>query len=501
MSSVIIAIVSIVAGQSPGVGQWHGYERQHFEVDGHAAYVVIPKEPAIRKPWVWRARFPDYHPEVDQVLLEKGFHIAYVDVANEYGAPAALDRGDQFYEYVTTRYQLSPKVVLEGVSRGGLFVYNWAARHPERVACIYADTPVLDIKSWPGGRGAGLGSPDDWKRCLEAYGMTEAEALAHRDNPVDRAELFRRAGIPILHIISENDQVVPPDENTLLFRSRFPEPHRSRLFRVMTVSKGTEASHGHHFPHPNPQAVANFIFQHAVLEGGYISTGATRSLEQIETIYAEMPPLGYQPPADRGAYLPRTRERLQRGGSLRVVMLGDSLINDTSRSQWHLLLQRRYPQCQITKITSVRGSTGCWWYRDNQRVQVYVLDQQPDLVVIGGISQRGDMDAVEAVVNQIRSASSADILLMSGPFGRVDPNDDTQWSRLMDPDGESERVQLMRLADRLQVEFLDMQAAWGDYIRRSGKPVDWFKRDVVHANERGEQIIGRILYRYLALVQ
>ena len=38
--------------------------------------------------------------------------------------------------------------------------------------------------------------------------------------------------------------------------------------------------------------------------------------------------------------------------------------------------------------------------------------------------------------------------------------------------------------------FLDMEAAWGRYIRQSGKDLDWFKRDPIHANERGEQILG-----------
>lgn len=39
------------------------------------------------------------------------------------------------------------KVALEGMSRGGLIVYNWAAQNPEKVACIYADAPVMDFKS------------------------------------------------------------------------------------------------------------------------------------------------------------------------------------------------------------------------------------------------------------------------------------------------------------------------------------------------------------------
>ena len=84
-----------------------------------------------------------------------------------YVRPRALDHMDKFYAHLTAQFGLAPKTVLEGFSRGGLFAFNWAARRPDQVACIYADAPVCDFKSWPGGRPAGLGkgqgSPGDWK--------------------------------------------------------------------------------------------------------------------------------------------------------------------------------------------------------------------------------------------------------------------------------------------------------------------------------------------------
>jgi sialidase-1 len=61
--------------------------------------------------------------------------------------------------YSPKKHGFNQKVVLEGVSRGGLYVYRWAKNHPHTVACIYNDTPVCDFKSWPGGKRAGQGSP------------------------------------------------------------------------------------------------------------------------------------------------------------------------------------------------------------------------------------------------------------------------------------------------------------------------------------------------------
>ncbi|NOX55798.1 MAG: SGNH/GDSL hydrolase family protein [Planctomycetes bacterium] len=502
-SMAVFGLVSLLAWTASLAGEakpervtrWHGYEH-HFRIDDRTAYVVLPKRAAPGRPWVWRARFPNYHAEMDVALLDRGFHIGYVDVAGLYGSPKAVDDGNRFYAYVTERYKLSKKPALEGVSRGGLFVYNWAAANPDKVACIYCDTPVMDIKSWPGGKGAGVGAPKNWQECLRAYGLSEEQAMQYRANPIDHVTKLVQAGIPILHIVSENDRVVPPAENTYLARNRLPDPLRRR-FQVISVAKGTAESQGHHFRHPAPQRVVRFIVQHALYEGGYVSSSVSRTLEQVDAIYATMPPLRYQPPKGRWKHLPRTMHLLREGPALRIVMLGDSIINDTSRSQWHLLLERAYPKCRITKITSVRGSTGCWWYKQGARVQLYVLGQRPDLVIIGGISQRDDIESIREVVRQIRAGSKAEILLMTGAFGRVDPRQ-PGWKAEIDPDGDDYRARLKRLADELKVEFLDMRGAWGQYIRSCGKDLEWFKRDPIHANERGEQILGRILCRYFA---
>ncbi|MFH1304506.1 MAG: prolyl oligopeptidase family serine peptidase [Planctomycetota bacterium] len=253
------------SGESEWTGRqdlWHGFKRFHFQIDGRNCYVVTPAKNAAGKPWVWRARFPDFHYEMDVELLKQGFHIAYMDVANLFGSPQAITHGNQFFDHLTKQHGFQSKVALEGVSRGGLFIYNWALENPEKVSCIYADTPVCDFKSWPGGKGKSEGSKASWEACLKAYGFTEAEALTYKNNPVDRIQVIAKARIPVLHIVSENDQVVPPDENTYLMFSRVPEEDRQHNFEVISVKAGTEKSKGHHFQHPDPNQVVKFIVQH-----------------------------------------------------------------------------------------------------------------------------------------------------------------------------------------------------------------------------------------------
>lgn len=223
-------------------------------------------------------------------------------------------------------------------------------------------------------------------------------------------------------------------------------------------------------------------------------------LERIDFIYSEMAPLNWMPPADRWRNLERTRKLLQEGGTARVVMLGDSIVNDTSRSAWEKLVERLYPGVTIEKITSVRGSTGCWYYKDPEQLWEYVLRHKPDLLMIGGISHRDDIESIREVIRRVRKALEPDpeILLMTPCFGHKDPRYDPEWTYEIPNDEKSFRARLRRLAEEEQTGFIDMTGPWGQYLRTCGEDIHWFKRDIVHANARGEAILGRILEKFFA---
>ncbi|MCS7305240.1 MAG: SGNH/GDSL hydrolase family protein [Thermoguttaceae bacterium] len=224
------------------------------------------------------------------------------------------------------------------------------------------------------------------------------------------------------------------------------------------------------------------------------------TLQRIDAIYRAMEPVRYTPPVDRWKYIPQTIRKLQQGPELRIVMLGDSIVNDTASSQYELLLGRLWPNCKITKIVSVRGSTGCWWYKEENRVDSYVLQHKPDLVMIGGISQRDDVESIREVIRQVRTKSpDTEFMLITPVFGaQMDPKTGRNWTPQFDPAGQDYRARLYRLAQEEKAEFLDMTAPWGEYIRSSDKCRGWFMRDPVHANHRGAQILGRILELYFS---
>lgn len=250
----------VPAQQLPGdrIEAWQGYRQLRFQLAGRDAWLVEPREAAEGKPWIWRMEFFGHEPQADLALLARGFHVAYLDLQNLYGGPPAMEAMDQFHDAMVRERGLAPRVVLEGFSRGGLFSLNWGTRHPERVACIYNDAPVCDMRSWPGGLGNGPGSKDDWQRCLTVYGLSEAAAKEYPGHPVDHTGPLARGRVPLLHVCGDADEVVPFAENTRLFAERL----RAQGGSIFVIAKPGVKHHPHSLV--NPAAIVNFVLAHTV---------------------------------------------------------------------------------------------------------------------------------------------------------------------------------------------------------------------------------------------
>ncbi len=378
---------------------WQGWEKISFEVDGRNAFLIAPKQAAMGKPWIWRTEFFGHEPQADIALLEKGFHVAYVDMQNLYGSPAAMSIMDAMHTLATTEHQLHGKAVLEGFSRGGLYSLNWAARNPEKVACIYNDAPVCDFKSWPGGKGRGAGSIADWERCKQAYGLNDEEALTYTLNPIDNLAPLATAKIPLLHVCGAVDDVVPIEENSLLIKQRY-----TKLGGEMTlISK----PHCNHHPHSlrDPTRIVNFVLSH---------TGFAEQVTEPTT------PFGYDYFELRnGLSNCLTKFRSEKTG--RVAFLGGSI---TASDGWRNIvcenLKRRFPDTQFdfvaAGIPSLGSTPGAY------RFQRDVLANGPvDLLFeeaavnddTNGFSEIDQVRGMEGIVRQARLANPRmDIVLL-----------------------------------------------------------------------------------------
>ena len=235
---------------------WNGFELLDSTLNGIPFKIVFPEKANNNRNWIWRARFWGHEPQTDIALLEKGFHLVYIEVGGLFGSPKALKIWDDFYAFVTQKYQLNSKVVLEGMSRGGLVIFNWGNQNADKVACIYGDAPVCDFKSWPGGKYTGKGSPQDWENCLKQYGLNEHEALEFKGNPIDHLENLAQLKVPILIVVGDADDVVPVSENAEKLKARLEE----LAWNMEIIHKPGVGHHPHSLVDPKP--IVDFILKY-----------------------------------------------------------------------------------------------------------------------------------------------------------------------------------------------------------------------------------------------
>ena len=234
-------------------------------------------------------------------------------------------------------------------------------------------------------------------------------------------------------------------------------------------------------------------------EGYYLFTTPERSLEQIAKIQAEMPQGSFALPKADWSVLSRTRRILTEGGELRLLALGDSMVNDTMRSAWVAKLGEAYPKATLEAWVYVRGGGGCQHYREENRIARYVLPRKPTLVFIGGISQGGGIEDIREVIRQLRAGlPEVEVLLATGTFGSLaDPRAPRELAKAPYSGTSDYGARLRELAAQEHCAYLDMTTPWAEYLRSSGMHPPRFYRDRVHANEYGEQILSKILLSFL----
>ncbi|OMF22950.1 hypothetical protein BK133_25115 [Paenibacillus sp. FSL H8-0548] len=237
-------------------GTWQGYERADFMLQGREGFVIFPREAAPGRPWIWRAEFFNDFPSVDVALLDRGWAIAYGRFSHMYGCPGAILLMRAFQSFVTEMFGLADRTVLFGFSRGGLYSFNYAAAYPGKVRALYLDAPVLDIRSWPGGKGNGIGAVFEWEECKAIYGLSEEESANARVSPLDQIEAVAAAGIPIIIVAGDADVPVPLSENGALLA----EKYRSLGGELELIVKPGVGHHPHSLE--DPSIVVEFIMKH-----------------------------------------------------------------------------------------------------------------------------------------------------------------------------------------------------------------------------------------------
>lgn len=394
---LLFSLLGTAAAQS-ATAEWKGFERIDFTFQDRAVRLIIPHSARTGNPWLWRARFPNWHTEADSMLVAEGFHLVYINTDNEYGSPQAIKVWEALYHHLRKTYHLHEKVALAGVSRGGLFVYNFAKKHPEKVASIYAEAPVCDFTSWPGGFGAGAGSAKDWAQLKEAYGFkTDQEARAYADQPIDQLQALAQAKVPILHMIGLEDQIVPPNENTYTLTDRYIQLGGSAT--VVPCTEGKQNLQGHHFPIETPRLVADFITYH----------------------YQQHLPLDAAHYHQHRKALQNAQIRFEREKVGRVAFLGGSITHNSGwRDSLCAFLQKRFPETKFDFVAAgipSMGTTPAAFRLDRDVLSKGRIDLLFEEAAVNdatnGRAAEEQIKAMEGIVRHLRYANPmTDIVMM-----------------------------------------------------------------------------------------
>ncbi len=240
-----------------------------------------------------------------------------------------------------------------------------------------------------------------------------------------------------------------------------------------------------------PSLKSEFIIKNITVE----EVGGKEVLKWMRNNYALIPEVNAFKCEKQ--YLSKTINRFVTGGNLRIVLLGDSIVNDIANSNFELLLRTFYPSINVEIIPSVKDSTGCEYYQREKRVQEYIVDYSPDLLVIGGISNRGNVNPIRRVITRVRKKIYPEILITNEIFGK-----EQTWNKFDlsgDKNEKSARsydFQLRELAEQEKVEFFDIKSRWIEYMKSSNKKYEFFLRDRIHPNRFGRLVIAYFMFYF-----
>src|SRR5260370_4083328 len=149
--------------------------------------IVVPRNVAPGKPWVFRADAIDRNATVDQELLAKGFHIVTPPLTAQSGM--VQQQWDETYKILVDN-GFSRRPVMEGTGARAGEVYAWAIANPDKVSCIYARNPSL-------------------------------RSLMTKSPPADNLGSLAKARIPILHDCGSLDPWL--NDQTRVVEKRYKE--------------------------------------------------------------------------------------------------------------------------------------------------------------------------------------------------------------------------------------------------------------------------------------
>ena len=486
------AVNSRTALESLGVelqtSLYHGFERVDFNLprSGASCVLVAPHQGLRGRPWLWRMRFFGHEPGLELELLDRGMHLAYVDVAGLYGGPEALQRMEEFYALLrrTGGPRLAGRPVLMGMSRGGLPALHWATANPKKIGGLYVDNGVFDLSSWPGGKD-GQRRETEWAEALEAWDWGEEEGMRLGDHLIPKSQRPAKEGVPLFVAVGMADEVVPPGRNSL----RLAGAWKRRGGPVYQWPR-PDARHHPHGVHP-PAALRRSILAalghsrspsvHAVPSAEYRGSAAGwgggtwwDELERLQTLGREHP-----------------------GTS--VVFLGDSITqsltgagNRVAREGGPGPFNRDFGPSKAVNLGLSGDRTEHVLYRIEHGALVF-MDPKVVVLQIGvnnlaaaGHTARETLAGIQAVVASLREHEPQAKIVICGPFPVGTTPDDPR------------RMCVNEIHDQLKALRKDKAILYVDlrmlFLDVRGAPNANMAGDALHISPAGQDALLSVLY-------
>jgi hypothetical protein len=128
------------------------YARYQLLIPGVDAFttVIAPDSTAPGRPWVFRADYASADDRVSRALLHEGWTIVTGAVPYNYDGPVPAQWNAIYAYFVGYGFALRPVIMGRGGAAGeGI---GWAIANPEKVACVYAENPILTSRLMLGGK-------------------------------------------------------------------------------------------------------------------------------------------------------------------------------------------------------------------------------------------------------------------------------------------------------------------------------------------------------------
>ncbi|MCC6794510.1 MAG: SGNH/GDSL hydrolase family protein [Candidatus Hydrogenedentes bacterium] len=200
------------------------------------------------------------------------------------------------------------------------------------------------------------------------------------------------------------------------------------------------------------------------------------------------------------SYLPKTRKKLQNGDRVRIVAYGDSITagGDATKPElifwqrWASALQGKYHNAEITIANGATGGDST--VQGMSRLKEKVLDEHPDLVIIGFGMNDHNINSVPVdqfalnlmeIIGDIRANTQAEIIL----FSAFPPNPKWKFgTHHMQDYAEATRM----VAKDVGCAYADVFNNWQTVAQRK-KPEDLLGNNINHPNDYGHWIYFQVL--------